>query len=169
MKSSVFVLVLRCMFRPPFTPTSKLFAHVFVYVSMVHIATLNFGGEGVCQQRTPPYMVSRLAKCCKHFSDVWNAAHTHFNFAFYVPLRVHVLVCTMHVIAARSNLFSTDIVRRLFLRLQTMVYKQMDATETRLIYNMHKAGVQWHKIKEITGRSIGTVSRVLCVLWCFSL
>ena len=90
LKSSVFVLVLRCMFRPPFTPTSKLFAHVFVYVSMVHIATLNFGGEGVCQQRTPPYMVSRLAKCCRHFSDVWNAAHTHFNFAFYVPLRVHV-------------------------------------------------------------------------------
>ena len=109
---------------PPPSPTSKLFAHVFVYVSMVHIATLNFGGEGVCQQRTPPYMVIRLAKCCRHFSDVWNVAHTHFNFAFYVPLRVHVLVCTMHVIAARSNLFSTDIVRRLFLRLQTMVYKQ---------------------------------------------
>ena len=128
---------------PPLHPHFKVVCACFCLREYGPHRNFEFWGEGVCQQRTPPYMVIRLAKCCRHFSDVWNAAHTHFNFAFYVPLRVHVLVCTMHVIAARSNLFSTDIVRRLFLRLQTIVYKQH--TFTYNLYNLYTTRVQLAK------------------------
>jgi hypothetical protein len=40
-------------------------------------------------------------------------------------------------------------------------YVHMDATEKRLIQGMKKAGVTWSKIEEITGRSSGSLSRVL--------
>jgi hypothetical protein len=40
-------------------------------------------------------------------------------------------------------------------------YVHMDSTEKRLIQNMKKAGVSWNKMEEITGRSSGSLSRVL--------